>query len=249
MRALPAKKILSINVAKLGYRGDAQRTIVRWRGNYVVIGSSKFVRDEQDKRCVLAFDPKQPLLVFDVAGRKQVSKQVLNSYQQEWEPLQAHKNFYPCVSKTRYLPFAGTMSLNGDLFYGHDYDRNQFLVLDTTWKVKYTISPDAFGCWSTCVISSRSGSRFAILEKGQSLAAIIINATENLLHDEETDKKKIRVYSASNGKKLFALSWFEPDHIRSLIDESERVAFSDDDEMLAVLDDEGNLRIYRISDQ
>jgi hypothetical protein len=240
------KKVWEINVAKLGYRLDAKKTIVRWRGPYVVIGSSKFVPDEQNRQCVQAFDPEQLLLVFDLARGKQVSPGVLSSYQQEWDPPQAHKNFYPCADNTHYLPTS--TNINDDLYYGHDYRASKFLVMDNTWKVKYRISPD-FGCWGTCVVSSRSGRRFALLAQGKSLAAKIRNITVNLVHDPETDKKEVRVYSAPDGKPLFALSWVEPDHIRSFIDESERVAFSDDDEMLAVLDDEGILRIFRISDK
>ena len=128
-------------------------------GSYVVIGSAKFTLDPEKSQCIVSFDPKQPLLIFDVIARKQVTADVLGSLKQEWEPPQAHKNVYPCASKTRYLPVG--MAINGDLSYGHDYDRNQFLVLDSTRKVKNRISPDAFGCWSTCVISSRSGNRFA----------------------------------------------------------------------------------------
>jgi hypothetical protein len=240
------KKVWEVNVARSGYRLDPKKTIVRWRGRYVVIGSSKFVPDEQNRQCVPAFDPEQLLLVFDVAGGKQVSKDVLNSYEQEWDPPQAHKNFYPCADNTRYLP--ASTNINDDLYYGHDYRAKEFLVMDNAWKVKYRISPD-LGCWGTCVVSSRSGKRFAFLEQGQSLAAKIRNITVNLVHDPETDKKEVRVYSAAKGKLLFALSWVEPDHARSFIDESERVAFSDDDEMLAVLDDEGILRIFRISDK
>jgi hypothetical protein len=241
------KKVWSVNVAKLGYRGDAKRTIVRWRGNYVVIGSSKFVPDEQNRRCVAAFDPKQPLLVFDVTARKQVSKEVLNSYKQEWEPPQAHRNFYPCSGRTRYLPMAKI--LTPDLSYDHDYDRNEFIVLDSIGREKYRVSPDEFGCWGTCVVCNRAGTRFAILEKGQSLTEKIHNIIVNLMHDPETDKKEIRVYSTSDGKKLFELSWLEPDRLQNLVDESERVAFSDDGSMLAILDDEGVLRVIAISDE
>jgi hypothetical protein len=241
------KKVWSVNVAKLGYKGDVKRTIVRWRGSYVAIGSSKFVRHEENRQCILAFDPEQPLLVFDVAARKQVSKEALNSYEQEWEPPRAHKNFYPCSGKTQYLPTG--MILTSDLSYGHDYDRNEFIVLDDIGKEKYRIWPDEYGCWGTCIVSSRSGKRFAILERGQSLAARISNVIVNLAHDPDTDKKCIRVYSTSDGRKLFALSWIEPNTSSRFIDESERVAFSDDGEMLAVLDDEGSLRVFRISDQ
>jgi hypothetical protein len=54
------KEMWSINLNKLRFHGDRARTMVRWRQQYIVVGSAKFLRDEENKRCVLAFDPDQP---------------------------------------------------------------------------------------------------------------------------------------------------------------------------------------------
>jgi hypothetical protein len=241
-----SKKVWSTNVAKLGYEGDRKRTIVRWRGHYVVIGSSRFIRDDKDRKCVLAFDPNQPLLVFDVVARKQAPREVLGDYAQEWEPPRAHKNFYPCQDKDRYRPLAEIIS--PELSYGSDYDKRQFVVY-SNGKEKYRISPDEFGCWDICVVSNRTGSRFAILEKGQSWGTKIATALQPWLDDYPTDKKVIRVFAAQSGKKLFELAWAEPQPCPApSFDDSERVAFSDDGEMLAVLGDHGELRVFRILD-
>jgi hypothetical protein len=48
------KKMWTVSVAKLGYHGDAWRTIVRWRGNYIVIGSVKFIPDPEKNQCIVS---------------------------------------------------------------------------------------------------------------------------------------------------------------------------------------------------
>jgi len=240
------KKVWSIDVARLGYHVDRVRTIVRWRGQYVVIGSSMFVRDEATRQCLTAFDPRQPMLVFDTVTHKQLPKEVLGSYVQEWEPPRAHKNFYPCEEKDRYEPTAPFIT--DKLRYGHDDERHTFIVMDDNWKEKYRIAP-AFGCWGMCVVSNRTGTRFAILDEGQTLRARIINKIDSIRDTYLTDKKVIRVYSAQDGKKLFELSWVEDGRAWGAgPDESERVAFSDDGVALAVLRDDARLQIFRISD-
>jgi len=244
------KKIWTVSVAKLGYRGDAWRTIVRWRGSYIVIGSVKFIPDPGKNQCVVSFDPKQPLLVFDVAARKQVPADVLGSLEQEWEPPHTRRRL-PCSSDKAGIPETWILPLTDDLDYHPDYEKNLMTVLDKNQREKYRISPAQFGCWSGCLTSSRAGNRFAILDKGQTVGGWIIQHTENLEADDiYTDKKRIRVYDAQDGKKLYQVSWAEPTDCRhDIIDMSERVAFSDDGDMLASLDDEGLLRVVRISEE
>ena len=242
------KTIWKVNVAKLRYRGDAERTIVRWRGRYVVIGSATFMAHEENRQCVLAFDAKQPLLVFDVVDRRQAPKEALARLEQEWEPPQTLKSRYPCNLKNRYAP--ETTSITDELEYQRYYDEKQIVVLDKAKKKQYRISPGLYGCWSSCIISSRAGNRFALLDKGQTLSGWIIDHTSNLGADDNyTDKKRIRVFSAADGKKLLEKSWAEPDALTNLVDRSERVAFSDDGQMLAFLDDKGELHVVRIFSQ
>ena len=114
-------------------------------------------------------------------------------------------------------------------------------------KEKYRISPDQFGCWGPCVVSSRAGNRFAILERGETLETRIMNHINFAADTYETDKKAIRVYNTQDGKKLFQVSWRENQNSHANSDESERVAFSDDGAMVAFLDDDGNLHIVRLS--
>jgi hypothetical protein len=244
------KKMWTVSVAKLGYRGDAWRTIVRWRGNYIVIGSVKFIPDPEKNQCVVSFDPQQPLLVFDVAARKQVPAEVLGSLEQEWEPPHTRRRL-PCSADKHGIPETWILPLTDDLDYRPDYEKDLIAVLDKSQREKYRISPAQFGCWSGCVTSSRAGNRFAILDEGQTVGGWIIQHTENLEADDiYTDKKRIRVYDAQNGKKLYQVSWAEPTDCRhDISDMSERVAFSDDGDMLAILDDEGVLRVVRISEQ
>lgn len=242
------KKVWTVSVAKMGYRGDASRTIVRWRGNYIVIGSVKFIPDPEKNQCVVSFDAKQPLLVFDATAHKQVPADALGSLEQEWEPPPTRRRL-PCSSDKLVIPETWIFPLTDDLDYRSDYEKNNMTVLDKSRREKYLISPAQFGCWSGCLTSSRAGNRFAILDKGQTLGGWIIDHTENLGADDVyTDKKRIRVYDAQNGKKLYQVSWAEPTDCRhDIIDLSERVAFSDDGNMLAILDDQGVLRVVRIS--
>jgi len=239
------KKVWSVNVARLGYRGDADRTIVRWRGSYVVIGSSKFTPDPEKHRCILAFDPKQPLLVFDVIARKQIAADVIGSLEEEWEP--PHSRWKdPCGTKMESVPYP----LTSDLYYDPDYEKNWLAILDQNHKEKYRISPGLFSCWSGCTTSNRAGDRYALLDKGRTLGTWIMDNTLYLGADAvDTDKKRIRVYSAKDGRKLYQVSWVETGHAHALFDQSERVAFSDNGSMLAILDDEGVLRVVGISDE
>jgi hypothetical protein len=241
------KKVWSIDVARFGYHVDRLRTIVRWRGQYVVIGSSMFVRDEATRQCLPAFDPGQPMLVFDTVTHKQLPKEVLGSYVQEWEPPRAHRNFYPCEEKGRYEPTAPFIT--DKLRYNDDYEQHRFIVTDENWKEKYRIAPGRLGCWGTCVVSNRAGTRFAIMDKGETPLVWLGNRINTLKDQYDTDKKVIKVYSAQDGKKLFQLSWRENEQAWGPgPDESERVSFSDDGESLAVLRDDARLQIFRISD-
>ena len=129
-----SETIWKINVAKLGYRGDAARTILRWRGQYVVIGSVKFIPREESRQCVLAFDATQPLLVFDTTARKQVARETLISLEQDWEPPRAQKNIYPCSLKSRYWP--STQAINSEFVYSNDTEKNQFVIFDKDRKRK-----------------------------------------------------------------------------------------------------------------
>jgi hypothetical protein len=239
-------EVWSINLHKLQYN-VGRTTMVRWRQQYVVVGSSKFLRDEENKRCVLAFDPDQPLLVFDVTNRKQVPTKVLDNIKNDdWEPPRAQKNFYPCEDRTRYAPSAPIIT--PELFYGFaDY---HFVVFDTDWRERYRISsPSGQSCWDICVVSNRTGTRFAILDQGQSWRAKIFNALHPINDTFYTDKKVIRVFNAQEGKKLFEYSWTEPLHSAGTEENSPgTVAFSDDGEMFAVIGDEARLQVFRIKD-
>ncbi|MBZ5503927.1 MAG: hypothetical protein LAO78_00445 [Acidobacteriia bacterium] len=242
------KKVWSINVRRFEYRGDRTRTIVRWRGPYVVIGSFKFIRDEINRQCVLAFDPNQPLLVFDTVRRMQVPKEILGAYESGWEPPRAQKNSYPCAQSTRFFPSLPIISMSPELSYEYSWENEEFIVSDIHLKEKYRI-PALYGCWGTCFVSDRTGSRFALLEEGQTWAARIVNAIEQYRDDIYTNKKVMRIFSSQDGKKLFEHSWLKPVDCRaSGLDLTERVAFSDGGEMVAVLGDDADLEIFRISD-
>lgn len=223
---------------------------MRWRGNYIVIGSVKFIPDPEKNQCIVSFDGKQPLLVFDVTAHKQVPAEVLGSLEQEWEPPHTRRHL-PCSSDSPGIPESWIVPLTDDLDYRPDFEKDIMIVLDKSHREKYRISPAQFGCWSGCLTSSRAGNRFAILDKGQTLGGWILDHTENLGADDiYTDKKLIRVYDAQNGKKIYQVSWVEPtDSRHDIVDKSERVTFSDDGNMLAILDDDGVLRVVRISEE
>ena len=240
-----------VNVGNMGYHTDAERTIVRWRGKYVVIGSVKYTPDPEKNQCIVSFDPKQPLLVFDFIARKHVPADAIGRLEQEWEPPYWRGSPDPCALDKRATFDDSPEALTSDLAYHSEYDKNRFVVLDKNHHEKYRISPNLFSCWSGCITSSRAGNRFALLDTGQTLGKWITNHTIDFLADGvDTDKKRIRVYNAKDGKKLYQVSWVEPKGCcRDRLPLGPRVAFSDDGAMLAFLDDEGVLRVIGISDQ
>ncbi len=99
-----------------------------------------------------------------------------------------------------------------------------------------------------CVTSNRTGTRFAVLDLGQSWGAKVRNALAFAADVIYTDKKVIRVFASQDGKKLFEYSWMFHESCSLCVDSTERVAFSDDGEMVAVLGDDAKLRVFRISD-
>lgn len=243
------KELWKVNVARMGYKGGAERTIVRWHGNYLVIGSARFTTDPEKGQCVLSFDPKQPVLVFDAIARKQVTADVLGSLGREWEPPHWRWPPDPCAPDKRPKQEDLPEPLTSDLDY-LSQDLKNFIVLDKNHKERFRISPGLFSCWSGCVTSSRSGDRFALLDKGRTLGKWITDNTVDLISDfVDTNKKRIRVYDAKHGKKLYQVSWVEPKCFDCFSNKGERVAFSDDGSMLAILDDEGVLRVVRISEE
>ncbi len=238
------KKIWAVDITRLSYRSSQKRTIVRWQNNYVVIGALTFVPDENTRQCVQAFDPLQPMLVFDVINRKRLPKEALGAFVLEWEPPRSQRNFYPCKDDDRYMPTAPFLTY--EMFYGHG--EKNLVVYDTNWKEKYRVSPAGVSCWDICVTSNRTGTRFAILNLAESLAAKIRNKLTPFRNEYYTDTKAITVFSAQDGQKLFEHSWREAPSVASLeLGNSERVAFSDDGEMLAVLTDDGKLQVYKIA--
>lgn len=243
------KTLSKVNVSKMGYRVDYEKTIVRWRGNYVVIGSVKYIPDLGKNQCIVSFDPEQPLLVFDVIARKQAPADAMGRLEQEWEPPHSRWPRNPCApdkhEKSEDLP----EPLTSDLDY-HSVGLKSLVVLDKNHRERFRISPGLFSCWSGCVTSSRSGNRFALLDKGRTLGKWISDNTVDLISDfVDTNKKRIRVYDAKDGKKLYQVSWVEPECQDCFFGKSERVALSDDGGMLAILDDEGVLHVVLISER
>lgn len=236
-------KIWSADLQKLGFHADGDQTVIRWRGAYIAIGSAAWIRDDQNRRCIFAFDRNKPLLVIDSVTGKPVNADALNAFHDNWEPIRALTNFYPCDARTAYLPTGGT-AMTADLRY--NIETSYFVVSYIfSGKEKYRIRiPANFRCRDQCVVSNQTGTRFALLETGQSWMARIGNKLLDHVHDTEyNDTLSIKVFASQDGKKLFERTW-KPKHWR--FNAAETIAFSDDGEMLATIGEDGELRVFRI---
>ena len=237
------KKLWDIKLAKL-YQIDGKRTIVRWQNNYVIIGSLTFIPDEKTGKCLPALDPLQPMLVFDATHSTRLPKEVLSTFALEWQPPGSHRNFYPCNDEDRYSPTAPF--LTNELFYG--IDDKYFVVYNANWREKYRVSPAGADWWDACITSNRAGTRFAILRPGETLLAEIRNKLTPFSNEIHTEKKVITVFSVQDGKKLFEHWWRDPPAVApEERHNTERVAFSDDGEMLAVLTEDRELQVFQIA--